>query len=481
MMSSRYTLSHVASRGNQLGGTLRNCKYFGSSTPSGWTCPPGYVASGARIDAPDENGVICNGGIANGATCDTSGGHGADGTLTIRGGKITAVTVTNGGTGYHIAPLIEVIGNGKNAQIVANVKAGSISSFTIKNNGYGYDRNTHLSIVSRGVGDGALIDPVMKNGRLVGLTIVNSGSGYIVEPDISIEPNLSGNKPRASSTISNGRVTNVTLLDKNVPYGNRIEPQVTVIARSIRCKYCHLCCKDDGVKKILTGLEAKVASIDKLMHKLSKQSNGNGIAIQQNTADSHVSNSSNRGASSSPSSIPVPVPKIEAQSTLTNISKTYDKIDVKQLKQTVSNADNENEDEDEDATAQAYDKVAGAQVAAINAKYEQAKKLWVVIQAAIKEDAEMAKEAREYNMDPPPPRYTKDQIDKVKTIIARGPAKELSVKQKAKCMRLLQQSMQAQTALTQATALGNVQTEEQVTLAKQTHDLYTSQCSLEKQ
>ena len=86
-------------------------------------------------------------------------GAGAAGTVTVSGGAVTGVTVSNAGAGYHAAPTIRIGGDGSGATATCTVSEGKITSVSVTAGGSGYtvatvDFNTE-DVRSYVVDDGA--------------------------------------------------------------------------------------------------------------------------------------------------------------------------------------------------------------------------------------------------------------------------------------------------------------------------------------
>jgi hypothetical protein len=56
----------------------------------------------------------------------------------IENGVITAITVTNGGSGYVAAPNITVVGTGAGAVAESTIANGSVTAITVISGGQGY-------------------------------------------------------------------------------------------------------------------------------------------------------------------------------------------------------------------------------------------------------------------------------------------------------------------------------------------------------
>jgi hypothetical protein len=91
-----------------------------------------------------------------------SGGTGATGTVTAAAGVVTAISVTAGGTGYIVPPLVVISGAGTGATAVANIVGGVVVSVTITAGGTGYTGTPTVAFTAVGatVLGGARLFPI---------------------------------------------------------------------------------------------------------------------------------------------------------------------------------------------------------------------------------------------------------------------------------------------------------------------------------
>lgn len=73
-------------------------------------------------------------------------GYGAVLTATVAGGAVTAIAVTNGGSGYTTAPDITITGLGEGAKATATVSGGAITAVVIAAGGTGYTTAPSISV-----------------------------------------------------------------------------------------------------------------------------------------------------------------------------------------------------------------------------------------------------------------------------------------------------------------------------------------------
>lgn len=90
--------------------------------------------------------------------------------------------------------------------------------------------------------------------------------------------------------------------------------------------------------------------------------------------------------------------------------------------------------------AEEYDKIIAKQQALQQIKSDEAKKLWVKVEAQLKKEEDIKKQAQKLGLPPPPPMYTQVQVDIIKKNMEITPTKMDDI-QKAQCMTLLNTAM----------------------------------------
>ena len=164
-------------------------------------------------DTGVESVTITNGGsyASTGAlpTVSFTGGTGSGATGTVVGsGFINTVTVTAGGSGYTIPPLVTFTGGGTGGAATAVLTTtGAIKSIDVTNAGTSYLTAPTVSFTATTGSDATatakLTYPVNE------ITIVDGGSGYTTAPTVVIGG--SGTGATATATVSGGVVTAVTV------------------------------------------------------------------------------------------------------------------------------------------------------------------------------------------------------------------------------------------------------------------------------
>lgn len=104
-------------------------------------------------------------------------------------GGVTAITVTNAGSGYGIAPNVTITGGGgTGAKATANLgtgaNAGKIASITIDSNGSGYTSAPTVAFSSAAVL--ATATASLTGDGVSGITLTNNGTGYTSAPTVTL-------------------------------------------------------------------------------------------------------------------------------------------------------------------------------------------------------------------------------------------------------------------------------------------------------
>lgn len=138
-----------------------------------------------------------------------SGGRTATGTVVRTNGnpqQITAITITDPGSGYTTAPRITFTDrDGGTGATFTTAITNRISGVTVSNSGSGYTTDPTLTLGGVGSGSGAAFSVGLSYG-ISGISITNSGSGYTSAPTVTL--NSTGGGAGATFTVVTG-TTNV--------------------------------------------------------------------------------------------------------------------------------------------------------------------------------------------------------------------------------------------------------------------------------
>ena len=149
-----------------------------------------------------------------------SGGGGtvqASATATVTNGAVNAISVTAEGTGYTSTPTITISGGGgTDATGVAVVRGGlTAAGITVTNPGSNYEERPMVTLIS---GSGAVAYPSIVNGKIVSIILTYGGSNYYGPPDVVITGDGVGAVAFASIDGSSKQVTNISVTNGGIGY-----------------------------------------------------------------------------------------------------------------------------------------------------------------------------------------------------------------------------------------------------------------------
>jgi FtsP/CotA-like multicopper oxidase with cupredoxin domain len=161
--------------------------------------------------------MVTNGGSGYNSTPDVNitgmDGSGATASATITG-SVNAFILTNGGSGYTSAPLVDLIGDGTGATASATI-TGTVSSLTFGTAGANY--TTPVVTFSGGGGSGASANAT---GSVDNVTVMVSGGNYNTPVVI-----FSGGGGSGAGANATGSVDNITVMTSGTGY---LSPNVTI-------------------------------------------------------------------------------------------------------------------------------------------------------------------------------------------------------------------------------------------------------------
>lgn len=145
---------------------------------------------------------------------------------TVSNGQVTAVTVTEPGSGYdwdvydngNYKLFITTFNSAASAVANANPESGQIDYIQITNPGAGYVVaptiefvNDTIAADANGFGSGAAATATIVDGRVTEITLTDPGSGYYVTPTVNLTIPISSMTAVAQCTVNaDGRITGVT-------------------------------------------------------------------------------------------------------------------------------------------------------------------------------------------------------------------------------------------------------------------------------
>lgn len=147
-------------------------------------------------------------------------------------GGVRFITITNRGTGYTSAPIVNISNSpapGGTASGIATMIGGivdicepdgtllRVQGVELTNSGFGYTEPPKVVFVGGG-GVGAEATAVIADGVVGIITITDGGSGYTSPPSVTFNSSPFGETARAVAVLSNGVVSEIRLLDGGFGY-----------------------------------------------------------------------------------------------------------------------------------------------------------------------------------------------------------------------------------------------------------------------
>jgi FtsP/CotA-like multicopper oxidase with cupredoxin domain len=168
------------------------------------------------------NSPLPEGGAS--ATLVGGGGTGATASVTVASGVVVGVGITDGGSGYTVAPDVVFSGNGTGAAATANLLLGVLGGVSVTDPGAGYDSASPPSVTIAAPPPGgtpaSAVATIAADGTVLGVTVVSRGSGYdpASPPAVTIaDPPVGGTTATASVTVTNA-VDTVTVTNGGTGY-----------------------------------------------------------------------------------------------------------------------------------------------------------------------------------------------------------------------------------------------------------------------
>jgi hypothetical protein len=364
--------------------------------------------------------------------------------------------------------------------------------------------NMHEGSAENGApaGAGKLSVAQVSDGRIAGVSISPEVSTEVWThpPYITINGNRGYGAVLQAVLDTNGRISRVKILDGGKGY---VEP-IYVRFESLNAKatshkpskprptYCHLCCKSSGkttdIKKLQQlQYEDRIKSYEGDMERIKQALNEQHIMIQLALRSGSPGTPGTPGAPQT-NTEQMRLEKIlnATDSQALALDSAFQRFAPMELQVKSGPKAEGSSKEGADVLAkraEAYDRILSQQRADYERNVKTAKDEWVKIQAQLEEDAKMAESAAKYKMPPPPPLYTKEEIDKAKRAIS-GRMREFTLDSKARCMELLSDAMTARTRAEEYGRTANMATfnRETATQFALTSDnawkTYNSGCSL---
>ena len=128
-------------------------------------------------------------------------------------GRVIAINVTNGGSGYTTQPIVSITGGGASnstqATGVAQITDGRVTGITVTSSGSGYTLAAGLPTITitGGGGAGASATAVVR-GPIDAINITDAGTQYTYEPSITLK---SGSGAVGYASILNGKIESIII------------------------------------------------------------------------------------------------------------------------------------------------------------------------------------------------------------------------------------------------------------------------------
>lgn len=140
-------------------------------------------------------------------------------------GKVTSLSLVDGGAGYTAAPeVILVGGKGSGASATAFINRGAVIGVVVTNGGSGYGTGAEAPRIVFGgnflVGTsfGAEATANVSGGRIVSITVTRGGFNYWTPPQVFIQSGTPTTKATATATLTSGRVSGFAITDGGSGY-----------------------------------------------------------------------------------------------------------------------------------------------------------------------------------------------------------------------------------------------------------------------
>lgn len=158
---------------------------------------------------------------AGGAMVFFLSGSGAEAVASISGDAgLERINITNGGTGYTVAPKVLITGGGgSGATATATmINNGVITDIRLDTPGSGYTSQPTVSFIS---GTGATASTTIGGGgKVMAVIIKNSGNGYTTAPTVTFSaPEITGGvTATGTAVISGGKITEIKITEAGSGY-----------------------------------------------------------------------------------------------------------------------------------------------------------------------------------------------------------------------------------------------------------------------
>lgn len=220
-------ITHVSTAPNTfyIGGTLPACCQSGSQyllissniTNNAYWIWDGTLLYMAGTTGPTVTIRDSGSGYSSIPVITPFGGSGTGATFqaTVSNGSVTAVNVTNPGSGYLPGDTVQLQfsggGTDSGGELIAVLTATTISSISILSGGYNYSTSPNI-VFTGGGGSGAVANCTVSGGVITSITLTSLGSGYTSVPMISFVGG-GGFGAAAQAILTSTSVASVTVVN----------------------------------------------------------------------------------------------------------------------------------------------------------------------------------------------------------------------------------------------------------------------------
>ncbi|MFA5111196.1 MAG: multicopper oxidase domain-containing protein, partial [Desulfobaccales bacterium] len=138
--------------------------------------------------------------------------------VAVRPGPVTALTLSNAGSGYTSAPTVYIYGGGgTGATATVSLTAQPVASFKVTNGGTGYTTAPTVNIVGGGGTGATATATINASGNVIAINPTNFGAGYTTAPMVTLTGG-GGSGATAAAALTPGPIAAITLTNGGTGY-----------------------------------------------------------------------------------------------------------------------------------------------------------------------------------------------------------------------------------------------------------------------
>ena len=143
-------------------------------------------------------------------------GSGMTFAVTLDGGQVSNIQITNPGSGYQVGDIVQLVfsggGSDGSAELQASISAGGVAAVEVTSPGSGYTSAPSVVFSGGGGGSGAAGTATISGGQVTSVAITSAGTGYTTAPVVNFTGG-SGSGAGGYSVLQTGSVTSVTVVN----------------------------------------------------------------------------------------------------------------------------------------------------------------------------------------------------------------------------------------------------------------------------